>query len=229
MPRKTTLKPHKLSFLEKTIKDYIEIPHKVNKKRIALESSQELELLYCQWLLRAIRVEQDKSAKQEMENRLDISLTNLKANWNKASVTVDKSNLSNIVITINIFASEQEIKQGIDNIMSELLCNRIMLLGESPELFPKELQIKQGTDAVKIINSLREILEWYDQHGHKDIYSIVKDMYNEEATRDDLFNKKKQVPYERQRQAETCLNAARLGTFPPTNLTRARSKRPPKK
>jgi hypothetical protein len=110
------------------------------------------------------------------------------------------------------------------------LLKRTFLKSKEPQNFMKEIPIKQGRDVKKYVNGIQSALDWYDKYKDKDICLIVAEEYGEEATRDDIvYNRKKNMVYERQRQAETCLQAAKSGNFPPSSLTEARTKRPRKK
>jgi hypothetical protein len=227
MPRKYKLKPLNLRSMEEILSK----PRTEEEITRALKShsSHGLDILYAEFLLRAFRREKNSCDRQEMQARLDALLSRMESRQPVIKIG-PKDDPEHITLTINMFASEAEIRYELDSAISKLMFERMMLKHEHPEHFPIEPWTGQGKDTLKTLKSLQNILDWYDENHEKDIISIVSHMFGEQATKcDEEFNRKKQLAYELQRQAETCLDAAKRGSFPPVSLTRARSKRPPKK
>ena len=251
MPKKKKNKD--FSFLKMSIPEYLD---SLKTPKSLLEEAKNLDkishhyrldLLYAEWIHRAMQKDFYDAIEQsspklvdgylEMENRHNIIIDRLKRGWKQAVKlsTIDISaeilgGWSNTTIHIDIYASEEEIRQGVKKALSELLLKRTFLKSKEPQNFMKEIPIKQGRDVKKYVNGIQSALDWYDKYKDKDNCLIVAEEYGEEATRDDIvYNRKKNMVYERQRQAETCLQAAKSGNFPPSSLTEARTKRPRKK
>lgn len=235
-----------------TLRDFAGLPAEKSSKKIETQDllcesfrrNNKLQRLYIEWLQRAIDNEKPENRDYElllhkylaMEKHIhraesvDFVCDNDCKSVRLGHISYDVSDPTKATITVNLFSSREEVDIGLKYVAKRLLFERTMLQVKSKGEFPPEIRVRQGVDAEKIMKSLDDLLQWYDKYKDLPVTAIVADMSGEEATRDDReYNRRKQAVYEKQRLAETCMEAARRGIFPPRNLTRARSKRPKSK
>ncbi|RII26679.1 MAG: hypothetical protein CXR31_09720 [Geobacter sp.] len=213
--------------MTKRLSDFALSQKEVLKRSRESQAGFQCDLLYAQWLLRAIRREGNTQDCREMEARLDKILTHLES-MEDAPVKIGPiDNPEAVTVTVNLYQSKVGLKRQLDDATSYLMLQRTFLKIDHPDRFPKEPKLGQGTDITKKLTALQSILDWYDKNNGKHVYQATMEKYGEESVQDDnKYNSKKQAYYERLRQAETCLLAAKSGVFPPPNLTGARKKSP---